>query len=482
MKGKTFTLLVAACFILLAFLPLTTGAGKITSLQTIYVDDDNRQGPWDGSLNHPYQHIQDALNVSLDGYTVFVFNGIYYENLEIDKSIHLIGENKESCYIIDDFSGSSSALTINKNHVIISNLTINGIANAYSIYIKSDYTNVYDNNIMSSDLSVHSNYNTISHNFFNVSDFYAIRLEFSSFNYVFENTLVSKDLSGHGILLNGGVNNQIIKNNITTGGFSSIDLDSCGNIIADNEMTGGGINYLLDSTHNNNIFNNSVNGKSLCYVQDESHKLLNQEYGQAILVNCNNITIEHQNISIWRGIHLHSSEHCVIKNSYLSNLLMIEQCTNVNISRNIIDNGLIDIRYSDYTEITGNLIKNSSTGIDFLGWCNDSKIIKNSFVNISKEISGDLCSNFLITKNNFYDFKQGKIFTSDFFSLSSLPFQKHQWKNNYWGKMKIFPKPIFVFTITHADVYPFCGFIPWIAFDWHPAKQPYDIDGDGDFQ
>ena len=32
---------------------------------TIYVDDDNTAGPWDGTLEHPYQHIQDGVNNNL---------------------------------------------------------------------------------------------------------------------------------------------------------------------------------------------------------------------------------------------------------------------------------------------------------------------------------------------------------------------------------------------------------------------------------
>ncbi|HIG99638.1 MAG TPA: hypothetical protein HA258_03550, partial [Thermoplasmata archaeon] len=29
---------------------------------TIYVDDSNTDGPWDGSIEHPYQFIQDGVD------------------------------------------------------------------------------------------------------------------------------------------------------------------------------------------------------------------------------------------------------------------------------------------------------------------------------------------------------------------------------------------------------------------------------------
>jgi pectin methylesterase-like acyl-CoA thioesterase len=52
-----------------------------------------------------YTLIQSAINAASNGDTVFVYKGIYHENLIINKSIYLIGENK-SITIID---GNKSA-------------------------------------------------------------------------------------------------------------------------------------------------------------------------------------------------------------------------------------------------------------------------------------------------------------------------------------------------------------------------------------
>jgi len=51
---------------------------------TIYVDDDNTEGPWDGTKEYPYQSIKDGINNSSSYDTVFVFNGIYNESVNID--------------------------------------------------------------------------------------------------------------------------------------------------------------------------------------------------------------------------------------------------------------------------------------------------------------------------------------------------------------------------------------------------------------
>ena len=48
---------------------------------------------------------------------------------------------------------------------------------------------------------------------------------------------------------------------------------------------------------------------------------------------------------------------------------------------------------------------------------------------------------------------------------------------NFWGKSRIFPKLIFGQLCCPLKILdnPFFN-IPWITFDWHPAKEPYDIE------
>ena len=71
---------------------ILSGAGFTTALEndTIYVDDD-------GTAD--FISIQEAIDAADEGDTVFVYGGTYNENLQIDKTISIIGEEKNNTII-----------------------------------------------------------------------------------------------------------------------------------------------------------------------------------------------------------------------------------------------------------------------------------------------------------------------------------------------------------------------------------------------
>jgi len=130
MNKKIVSIGIATIFIIMG---LTTASSLEiknnlnNSGNTIYVDDDNIDGPWDGTAYHPYRYIQDAVDASNDYDTVFIKSGTYTKNVKINKSINLIGENLETTILnIKDYSNTqfTDAIAVNEDYVTIENLTI----------------------------------------------------------------------------------------------------------------------------------------------------------------------------------------------------------------------------------------------------------------------------------------------------------------------------------------------------------------------
>ncbi|MCJ7697306.1 MAG: hypothetical protein MUO73_03140, partial [Thermoplasmata archaeon] len=100
---------------------------------TIYVDDNNTAGPWNGTIEHPYQHIQDGVNASTNGDTVYVYTGSYAEHVRVNKTINLIGQNRDT--VIINGTGTGKVLYITANYVNVSYFTIT--RGQYGIHLNS---------------------------------------------------------------------------------------------------------------------------------------------------------------------------------------------------------------------------------------------------------------------------------------------------------------------------------------------------------
>ncbi len=115
--------IVFSCFLL-----LSTQVGFITqshdeSMFILYVDDDNIEGPWDGSEEHPFQHINDALESAQKEAIIKVREGLYHEQLVIEKQVTIEGDTPGKTIITHN---SSKTLLVIKNteKVTLSNVTI----------------------------------------------------------------------------------------------------------------------------------------------------------------------------------------------------------------------------------------------------------------------------------------------------------------------------------------------------------------------
>ena len=143
---KKYVIKIIPMFFLLIFLSIIISVSikAQPNYNTIYV---NVNGGAD------FFQIQDAVNAAYDGDTIFVFSGTYYENVIIDKSINLTGEEKNSTIIDGSGKGDVIFLSSNSNWVNISKFTIQNAG--YQRYmdgidINSDYNSIFNNIIKNS--------------------------------------------------------------------------------------------------------------------------------------------------------------------------------------------------------------------------------------------------------------------------------------------------------------------------------------------
>lgn len=131
MKHTGLFLIVFLC---LLFSPLTLATSqKYTTSTTppepltlsehlLYVDDNNINGPWNGSLEFPYQYIHQAVENATNEDTIFVFNGTYQEHVLINKQLTLLGENSSTTII--DGNYHEFIIQVTSASVTIENFTL----------------------------------------------------------------------------------------------------------------------------------------------------------------------------------------------------------------------------------------------------------------------------------------------------------------------------------------------------------------------
>jgi len=146
--------------------------GMYDGNNTIWVDRNyDYPNESDGSYLKPYTTIQAGINAATDGDIIFVRSAIYIENIIVDKSVEIIGENKNDTFI--DGKTIGTVVTIADDNVKIKNFAIlaSGVNELSAGIIIQSGNNIISNCIITINLygiyiSENSNENVIAGNLF----------------------------------------------------------------------------------------------------------------------------------------------------------------------------------------------------------------------------------------------------------------------------------------------------------------------------
>ena len=174
-----------------------------------------------------YSTIQDAVNAADVGDTIFVRNGTYSEAVIVDKTVSIVGENKEATVV--DGLQASIVINVAADYVNITGLKIiNGVEKGISLGNSIGAT-ITGNIVVDSQNGIdleHSNQNTISNNILS-NNFESIMLRDSSEN-VFLNNVLEDSIGG--FWMSESNDNYFGNNKIRgTTGFSALYIDNCSN-------------------------------------------------------------------------------------------------------------------------------------------------------------------------------------------------------------------------------------------------------------
>jgi nitrous oxidase accessory protein len=194
-----------------------------------------------GIVPNNFPTIQEAINNASDGDTIFVFNGTYYENVVVNKSVSIIGESRGGT-VVDGNNSTTPVMWVKTGNISISELCFRNASGGGQGILVQDSLNV-----------------AITHCLVHSTTF-GINVQGCSNTTISDNALT--DNYGHGLELDWSNNLYVINNFISDNSNEGIyvyDCQNCsveGNVVSGNHWSG----VLIQSGSNNLLRHNTVTG------------------------------------------------------------------------------------------------------------------------------------------------------------------------------------------------------------------------------
>jgi parallel beta-helix repeat protein len=334
-KKKATTVIVLTQLLLGLFLITINIKPAKTEPSTITVPDD-------------YPTIQEAINAANPGDTIMVATGTYLENIVVNKTVTLIGEDSNNTII--DGGDFGTVILVIANNVSISKFTI-----------KNSGSTLLDNGILINQAS----YCNVSNNIL-TSNYFGIRLKDSS-------------------------NNVLSNNNVTDNQYGIELFYSSNNVLTGNRMARNQFNFgVWGSTLSHYIHDietsNFVNDKPVYYWVNKHRTEVPPDAGYIALINSTEITAK--NLALTNngaGIQIAYTENSSITNNNLTNNLhgiwLLRSSNNALSNNNVTDNQYgIWLLYSSTNTLCDNNVTDNHYGIGLEDSSNNT-IYHNKFVN-----------------------------------------------------------------------------------------------------
>ena len=258
----------------------------------IYVDDDADPEWYDDTH---VKYIMDAINTSNDGDTIFVYNGTYYEKINITKSIKLIGEDKyntiiDGTYIEPDPMcefGASIIRIFKADEITVSGFTIQNVIKETfmvdaGLRIGNSHSNIISNNIIrdikNTGILLDGTNHIVSENIIMNSAqgiWYNSDYDICSNSKITDNTITA--IGYEGILLWCAHGNTITRNNITHSQQGMVILESRKNLIKRNNIAHNTQGVFLSLSRRNKFYeNNFIDNRYAGHIEFKGYSFLNR--------------------------------------------------------------------------------------------------------------------------------------------------------------------------------------------------------------
>ena len=381
--------------------------------------------------------IQEAINNAVDGDTISVKAGIYYEHVVVNRTVSLVGEDV-STTIID---GNNTGHVVN---VVSDNVNIAGftVRNSGSIHWPDLNAGICLNGttgcVISENRAINSGFcgisllyshqNTISHNNLTSAGWGGIHLLSSSRNIVSGNIIADKygGVNGHvssnynniteNVISNctyGGFYNAANYNNIRRNNISAIAVEGIWlqdqasyNVVAENNLINNTVAIRLQGPNYNNTLSRNV-------ITGAEYGIKIQNYARYTRIADNIIVNNRAGSDSWRaGIRLEYARDSIINSNIITGnyygVLLYSYSPDISVYGNNITCNEFGVRLasggSNYVNISGNMIMNNrGYGVGLTGFgvgSNYATISGNVIVNNSDGIALGQSSNFNTISDN----------------------------------------------------------------------------------